>query len=82
MGVHSVVILHPAVFSPSIRCRVWRAICSSPCEAKTRTEQRDAEALMGSAAERLCTSSKPTPIHDKPPLIRRALSRCFLQRLR
>jgi xylulose-5-phosphate/fructose-6-phosphate phosphoketolase len=32
--------------------QVWRAICSSSCEARTRTGQRDAGSLMGLFADR------------------------------
>ena len=55
----------------------WRAICSSSCEARTSTEQRDAGSLMGLFADRFRASSRLTPIQDKPPQIAARASPSF-----
>ena len=46
--------------------QVWRAICSSSCEGRTRTEQRDTGSLTGLFAEAFLAPSRLTPIQDKP----------------
>src|SRR6202041_1458306 len=68
-SLHPMAVLYPAVFRPSISCLVWRAICSSSCEVRTRTAQCDTGSLIGLAAERLRVSSRPTPIQDNPAQI-------------
>jgi hypothetical protein len=55
------------------KCPVWRAICSSSCEARTSAEQRDSGSLIGFCTDRFRASSRLTPIqHNSSQIAARA----------